>query len=426
MRRGRPSDCAPQAGPLTRAEAAGRRLRVLMLSGEYPPQAGGVADYTARLVDGLRALGHQVSVLTGRPQEPGCANGPTVRVREWGFQAWPPIEAAIAKLRPDVLHIQYQAGAYGLKGAVNMLPLWLRRRAGGPGLVTTLHDLRVPYLFPRAGRLRQLAMEILMRGSHAAIFVDPADLVKAGPGAGRRWIPVASNIPRTLPRDFDRAAARRALGVTENDLLIGYFGFLTASKGAHTLLTAFRQLLDDGRSVRLALIGAAAGTSNPTDLADEVEVAALARSLGLEPHIELTGYLPPSQVSAKLIACDMLALPYVDGASFRRGSLLAGLEHGLPIVTTVPHSSAYGSGKRTFVPGRHFLAVPPNDPFALAKAIRQLADDPLLRANLGSEARALAAECDWKAIAAETAEVYVECLGSRASRPSRDIRAPGV
>jgi polysaccharide biosynthesis protein PslF len=400
---------------MTRADGMGSRgLRVLMLTGEYPPQRGGVADYTARLADGLRQLGHQVSVLTS--QAPSGAGDDALtfrRVRDWGFGCWPKVEAAVTKLRPDVLHIQHQAGAYQLKGAVNLLPLWLRRRRRlRLRTVTTFHDLRVPYLFPRAGPLRELAVRVLVQTSHAAIFVDPADLDRAGSGPCRRWIPVGSNVACAPPDGFDRDRARRALGVADGDLLVGYFGFLSASKGAHTLLKALRHLLDDGRPVRLALIGATAGASNPSDRDDEVDALALARSLGLDTRLQLTGYLPPAELSTRLLACDLLALPYQDGASFRRGSLLVGLEHGLPIVTTTPAAGAYGSSPRRLEPGRHFLAAPPNDPPALAAAIARLIDDPQLRARLGREARLLAAQCTWKAIATETAQVYVDCLGA--------------
>jgi hypothetical protein len=39
-------------------------LRVLMISGEYPPMEGGVADFTALLSGALAGLGCQVAVLT--------------------------------------------------------------------------------------------------------------------------------------------------------------------------------------------------------------------------------------------------------------------------------------------------------------------------------------------------------------------------
>ena len=76
---------------------------VLMLTGEYPPRRGGVADYTARLSEALRALGHQVTVLTGA--EPGGvpAEAPEARrtVADWGFGCWRTALAALDAKDPE-------------------------------------------------------------------------------------------------------------------------------------------------------------------------------------------------------------------------------------------------------------------------------------------------------------------------------------
>ena len=397
------------------------RPRVLMLSGEFPPLAGGVGDYTARVVEALRELGHEVAALTGvLPTGLQDAQPPAWRwVRSWGFGCWRTVEMALEESRADVLHIQYQAGAFGLKGVVHALPLWLRRRRRRPLVVTTFHDLRVPYLFPKAGPLRPLAVRALLWGSDPAIFVDPSDLARVqrwilraprgGQAAGRqpwRWIPIGSNVPCAPPPGFDPATTRRELGADEKDLLIGYFGFLSASKGADTLLRALRLLLERGIPARLALVGATAGASNPTDRADEVLALTLARQLGVETRLRASGYLSPADVSAHLLACDVVALPFADGASFRRGSLLAAFEHGRPVVTTTPAPAARGEGRWSLEPDRSFLAVPPGDPLALADALARLRDDPELAGRLAAEARALAARCSWQTIARETARVY--------------------
>lgn len=382
-----------------------------MLTGEYPPQAGGVGDYTARLVAALGQLGYAARVLTSAVAGLGDETAPRAwrRVRNWGMPGWRQVEAALEAAGADVLHIQYQSGAFQLKGALNLLPLWLRARRPALRTVTTFHDLRVPYLFPKAGPLRGLAVQALLRGSHAAIFVDTADLARVGSDPARRWVPIGSNIPCAPPPNFDRAALRAALGAKSGDLLVGYFGFLTAGKGAATLLRATRLLADRGRSARLVVIGAGAGPSSPPDRAAEAAVHSLLRQLGLAPRVVATGYLSPAGVSAHLLACDAIALPYEDGASFRRGSLLAALEHGRPIVTTPPSLPARGFGERVLEPGRQFMAVPPRDPLALADALERLAADASLAERLGREARALAERCSWPSIAAETARVYRAC-----------------
>lgn len=400
---------------------------VLLVTGEFPPRAGGVGDYTARLAEALAARGQRAKVLTSRqpPAEP--AEGPPAwrTVPDWGWRCLRSIETALDASGARLVHLQYQAGAFELKGAVNLLPLWLRARRPAVRVVTTFHDLLVPYLFPKAGPLRSAAVRLLARTSHGAIFADLADLERAGPGPNRRWVPVGSNLPCRPPPGFERERTRAALGVGSGELLIGYFGFLTASKGADSLLRALRLLLDQGRPTRLVLIGAAAGGSNPTDQADRQAALALVGPLELQPWLSVTGYLPPAAVSAHLLACDLVALPFRDGASFRRGSLLAALEHGRPIVTTPPVGAAAGVGERRLEPGRQFLAAPPDEPASLAAAIARLADQPELAARLSSEARRLAERCSWPTLAAETAEVYRRALDHRLPTPTDAVGQSG-
>ena len=62
-----------------------------------------------------------------------------------------------------------------------------------------------------------------------------------------------------------------------------------------------------------------------------------------------------------------MALPYVDGASLRRGSLLAAIAHGKAIVTTEPRYPIEGLRHEDSV-----LYVPPNDPQSLADAVKRL------------------------------------------------------
>jgi glycosyltransferase involved in cell wall biosynthesis len=74
-----------------------------------------------------------------------------------------------------------------------------------------------------------------------------------------------------------------------------------------------------------------------------------------------TGYLEPPGVSRALWLCDAMVLPYVDGASPRRGSLLAAIAHGRAIVTTEPRYPIEGLKSEESI-----LYVPPGDPHSLA------------------------------------------------------------
>jgi glycosyltransferase involved in cell wall biosynthesis len=55
--------------------------------------------------------------------------------------------------------------------------------------------------------------------------------------------------------------------------------------------------------------------------------------------ISATGRLPAEAVARHLSACDLMIQPFPDGASTRRGSIMAGLALGIPVVSNWGHAS---------------------------------------------------------------------------------------
>ena len=78
------------------------------------------------------------------------------------------------------------------------------------------------------------------------------------------------------------------------------------------------------------------GASDPTNLAYLQRVQALVDQLGLSERVRWTGFTAAAEVSANFFASDIAVLPYRDGASFRRGSLMAAIAHGMPVISTEP------------------------------------------------------------------------------------------
>ena len=150
-------------------------MRILMVTGEYPAMQGGVGDYTRQLSQALVALGADVHVLThvdaggDHLRTPTAPFEPAVypTLAHMGWPLWSAVIESIREIRPDVVHIQYQSAAFNLHGFVNYLPLRLRTLRQRPRIVTTFHDLRYPYLFPKAGPLRWQAVKAIASWSDA-------------------------------------------------------------------------------------------------------------------------------------------------------------------------------------------------------------------------------------------------------------------
>jgi glycosyltransferase involved in cell wall biosynthesis len=405
-------------------------MRLLLITGEYPPDEGGVADYSRCLAAALAAEGHTVDVLTSRRGGAPAApepRGVTVHrvVSGWGWGSLPALGRVVAALRPDWVHLQYQAAAFGLHPAMNTLAWWLRRAGGAPGAghervlrtAVTYHDLRVPYLFPKAGRLRRRAALFPARWSHLTIATNTEDYAALATW-GRSWrlalVPIGSNVPDAPLPGYDRAAWRAAHGLPPEVSLLAYFGFLNASKGGRALVELLAALEARGRAARLLMLGGRTGASDPTNAAYLAGLEADLAAAGLARSVIWTGHVPAEEVSAWLRAADLAVLPYADGASFRRGSLLACLAHGLPVVSTepapVPAAALAGLPPAETPPALvdrvHARLVPAGDRDALAAAVEEVLADPALAAALGAGGRELAGWFGWRRIAAEHRRLY--------------------
>ncbi len=382
-------------------------MRIGLISGEYPPDQGGVGDFTRELGRALADLGHEVHVLTGvlrgGEQAPRpVPQAPLVhrRMQGWGWGCWGQVLELARELDLEVLNVQYQAAAYGMHPGINFVP----HRQERPPVVVTFHDLKVPYLFPKAGPLRWWVVRVLARRADSVIVTNREDYLRLETEMlldSLNLIPIGSNIPPLPLSDYDRHAERGRWGVGPDDLLLGYFGFLNASKGGEELMRALALLVERGLPAHLLMIGGRVGSSDPTNRAYARRVEALITDLGLEERVHWTGYSRPRAVSAGLLATDVCVLPYRDGVSFRRGTLHACLAHGRAVVTTRPAIPLAEARD-----GENMLLVEPRDPTGLADAIARLATDPALRARLEVGAETLAAEFTWERIARQTVALF--------------------
>ena len=395
-------------------------MRVLLVTGEYPPMQGGVGDYTRELGLALVALGVEVHVLTAKAAAPGhlrpwrAATEPTVHaiVPRWGWGVWRIMQETAQRLQPNIVHIQYQAAAYGMHPALNLVPMRLLQGQARPCLAVTFHDLRVPYLFPKAGPLRRWVILRLARAADAVITTNMTDFRSLQSAGGIKMldlIPIGSNIRAHPPSGYDRATWRARLGISPEEIVLCYFGFLNASKGGETLILTLAELVRRNVPARLLMIGGQVGASDPTNMAYLGRVRNLINYLGLTERVHWTGYVPEEEVSAYFLAADVCVLPYRDGASFRRGSLMAALAHGLPIVTTLPNEES--SAPTAFhlprlMDEENVLLVPPEDPSRTATAIQRLMIEPTLRERIRQGACKLAEAFRWEDIAARHVEVY--------------------
>ena len=358
-----------------------------ILTGEFPPDVGGVADYTQAVSAGLASAGDRVHVWS-----PGSAAGPVVEgevivhrsLRDFGRRGLADADRALDQFAsPRRLLVQWVPHAYGFR-SVNLgfcLWLWKRARRHGDRVEIMVHEASLAF---REGSIRQdlaalihrVMIIVLIRAASRVWFSIPEwerrwNRYRLGRSVEFRILPVPSNIPRAVDADGQGAVRARHLG--KNRWLVGHFGMQSAHH-ADLWGRIAEAIVDANPAATLLLIGAGSAT---------LRDAIVDRRPALAGSISATGKLDPAELSRHLRACDVLVQPYPDGINARRGTAMAALEHGRPIVTSV------GRHTEPFWGATGAVELVEATPDAMAAAIRRLLEDPARRAALGRAASAL-------------------------------------
>jgi glycosyltransferase involved in cell wall biosynthesis len=304
---------------------------------EYPPQVGGVSDYTALLSRALLDHGQRVHVWApGSEQD--FPSGSNVSRLMGDFDS-----ASLARAgrlldqypAPRTLLVQWVPHGYGRRSMNVGFCRWLAQRVRRHGdlLQLMVHE---PFLEFRgirqsaAAAVHRWMVSTLLHTAERVWLSIPAWESKlrtyAPANLRMEWLPIPSSIPRHATETSIRAV-REKLG--NPILLAGHLG--TYSPVIREMLEpAIVDLLRSRTESRFLMLGAGGS---------EVRTALLARSPDLSNRLFATGFLPSTELSSHLAACDLLIQPYPDGASSRRSSLMAGISHGVSVVTTSGHLS---------------------------------------------------------------------------------------
>lgn len=351
-----------------------------IITGEYPPQSGGVADYTRLVATGLAATGDLVTVYAP-PAFGAASNDPGVVVVRLPDRFGPRGLAALdysLRRRPDCILVQYVPHMYGWKAMNLPFAAWVATRAapvwvmfhevmsGAQGIIRNAVLSRVT---------RQMAR--LVARSADRVFVSiPAwgDLLReishTSPLA--EWSPVPSNVPTAA--DPTTVDAARAL-VPINAAVIGHFGTFSGMN-AQLVGPLLAVLLRRSPDRVAFLIGRGGDRYCDRFAADHPDLVG---------RVVATGQLPAAAAAAFILACDILVQPYPDGISSRRGSAMAGLALGVPTVTNVGFLSESVWGTES---AGVSVANSPNPADMLEAAESLLSLPPDERAALGRAAAA--------------------------------------
>ena len=379
-------------------------MKICMVSPNYPPNQFkcGVGDYTYHLCQTMYHQGHEIVVIAST-QYLASQNETNIQVipfaHSWDLRTLLKFRHWVTRQDIDIVNIQYSPSLYGPN--FKLLPLLLYNLVP---VVTTFHTLMGGTAYNKllAWILLSCSTKSISANEEVTYLINKRFQYLKGKVVE---IPIGSNItPPGLDARRCRTVVCERLNAPLDTLLLTHFGLFYPGKGVETLLRAVRLLREYCPAFRLLMIG---GLWPGAESYYE-QLRALATEYQLDRWVHWIGYCPVEEVSTYLLASDLCVLPYDDGISSRRGSLMAALAHCVPVISTHPRiPSAY------FKDGENVSLVPPRDPEALRDRIMELMMAAQKRTGLSQNGVQLLRVFAWPRIGQQTLELYAQVSHSR-------------
>jgi len=359
-------------------------LKIAIIS-TYPPIECGIATYTSYLAKELKSLKNEIHIVSQfgakgkRVYAVFKANDPDLAEK---------ISKTIAKINPEVVHIQHEYGLYGGHKKVNIISLLHKLKSFHIPLVITLHTV-----YEEFSEEERLIIKELIKAANAVIVHHhyQKEAIRSAIGNVNQIyvIPHGVRVIEPIPR------AKRRLGL-EGKKVVLLSGYLRASKGFERMVSLFPRIAEELPEAVLVIAG---GTRFPGHSAYKDKLFHLINESPVRDKIRvLRGPFPQPTFDMIFSAADVVVFPYLK--SSQSGIMAHCISFGKPAVT---------SNLKTFreltQEARNSL-IARDDKELASKTIKILKDDKL-RKTLSENAKRYAREkASWKIVAGKVTDLY--------------------
>gem|GEM_PF-541106 len=348
---------------------------IVILSPLLPPMRGGLADHTWLMAKHLSET-RPVAVLSSRDVYTNAPFPIRASVHDWEDVA--ELELEMAATPSDALLLwQYVPHMYG-RGGVNrpLIALWKRLKREGLKQVMIAHEIAAPW-----GRWPNQWWYAWNHRRQWRAIMGLADLIPISTEAwAEQWLRSEPSIARKLltlpsPSSIERVPVgpnhrvewRQAQGLSPDAKVMLWWGSVSGPKQLMWVVDAWETACAQLGPVVLCIVG-----GNPS-----INLPGSLRSL-----TRIMGFLKPEEVSRCLQAADLVALPFSDGASERRTTLMAALGHGVAVASTTGHNTGSTLRKADFL-----SLSPADDALAFTESVLHLLRDNTVRTEMARRGR---------------------------------------
>ncbi|MDZ7798469.1 MAG: glycosyltransferase [Patescibacteria group bacterium] len=371
-------------------------LKICLIVGNLPPTKCGIADYTWKLLLSLKNYPNiKISVITGNNSYINKKTPDDLKIypiiKKWNIFSFNKIKAIIKKNNPDIIHFQHPSKKYGKNLFQFILPAILKGYFKNKKIMTTIHEYsQSPWYAKPWIRLLVLFSDYLIftsQNEKNALLVNKNN-------KPNKIIHIGSNIEK-VNFEKNKLQEKKLELLKGYKFLLGYFGFVDSSKGLEELFNFMNNAKN--KIFKLIIIGELNRNNNY-----HCKLLKYIENNNLENSIKITGYLSAREVSKILSVLNICVLPYKEGATLRRGSLLTALAHNLPVITKK------GPENEIFRDKENMLLY--NSEKDLREKIFQLYNNKKLISKIKGGTKKINGKFIWSKIADKTYKYYQEIM----------------
>ncbi|MBF0188779.1 MAG: glycosyltransferase family 4 protein [Magnetococcales bacterium] len=371
--------------PKKQVKALSKRLSVVMVTADFPPNIGGVATHVVELSRALAGLGHTVHILTlplGEPTGHTLWNG--LQLHRYPIPKPKPFFTWVMRTFLKRLLDYYDIDLVHVHG---LRPLEATAKLPFPVIFTN----HTSGFLKRIEGSQWQQRRMLKRMQHCRHVISPSEELDeatrmVGYKGSTTFISNGVDVGRFTP---GHSPLRESWGVAEDETAILLARRLVEKNG----VTVFAEATKHLQNLPVKLILAGGGE-------DRAKVESILTKNGMMDRARLLGDVANDRMPEIYRAVDLSVLP-----SRKEATSITGLESmasGLPLVGTNV------GGIPTLVEAESTgILVPPDDADALGNAMARLVNDPEKRRTMGEAARQRAVEqFSWRRAAKKTVKVY--------------------